>query len=94
MKIVLAIVSSDDSRSVIDALRAAGFYITRLATTGGFLQVGNTTLMIGTEADKVEECIKIIGDHSKTRTEVMTGAAMNEFSSYPTLPVEVHPIKH
>jgi len=87
MKLVIAVVSNDDSQNVIDSLREAGFYSTTLATTGGFLRVGNTTLMVGTE--DVDTCVKIIGKESKTRTEIMTGGAINEFSGYPTLPVEV-----
>lgn len=87
MKLVIVIVSTDDSHNVIERLRESGFYSTTLATTGGFLKTGNVTLMIGT--DSVDECIKIIGAESKTRTEVVAGGAMNEFGGYPTLPVEV-----
>lgn len=36
MKLILAIVSNDDSSSVSSALTKANFQVTRLATTGGF----------------------------------------------------------
>lgn len=87
MKLVIAIISKDDAQNVIESLRKADFYTTTLATTGGFLQAGNTTLMIGTE--RVEECINIIREESQTRTEVMTGSTISEFNSYPAQPVEV-----
>ncbi|NLW29131.1 MAG: transcriptional regulator, partial [Erysipelothrix sp.] len=51
MKLILAIVSNDDSSSVSSALTKENFQVTRLATTGGFLRAGNTTLIVGTEDD-------------------------------------------
>ena len=37
MKMVLAIINYDDAQDVISSLMKAGFSITKLATTGGFL---------------------------------------------------------
>ena len=45
MKLVLAIVNSDDSADVMRALTKEGIQVTKLATTGGFLMAGNTTFM-------------------------------------------------
>ena len=50
MKLILAIMSNDDSPAVSSALTKENYQVTRLATTGGFLRAGNTTLIIGTEA--------------------------------------------
>ena len=47
MKMVLAIINYDDSQDVISSLMKAGFSITKLATTGGFLKAGNVTILIG-----------------------------------------------
>ena len=44
MKLVLSIVSKDDSSMVSSALTQEGFSVTKLATTGGFLMAGNTTV--------------------------------------------------
>ena len=49
MKLILAIVSNDDASAVSAALTKNNFYMTRLATTGGFLRAGNTTIIVGTE---------------------------------------------
>ncbi|NLA78977.1 MAG: transcriptional regulator, partial [Erysipelothrix sp.] len=68
MKIVMAIVSNDDSSSVSAALTKENFSVTRLATTGGFLRSGNTTIIVGTDDEKVEKVIEIIGNESKRRT--------------------------
>ena len=40
MKLIFAIVNKDDSGSVSSALTRAGFSVTKLATTGGFLMAG------------------------------------------------------
>ena len=71
MKLILAIVSNDDSSSVSSALTKANFQVTRLATTGGFLRAGNTTMIVGTDDDKVDQAIEIIGNESKRRTEML-----------------------
>ena len=47
MKIIYAIVGSDDGNRVTDVLTEHKFSVTRLSTTGGFLKKGNATLMIG-----------------------------------------------
>jgi uncharacterized protein YaaQ len=49
MKLVIAIVHDDDAGELIRSLTEAGYSITKLATTGGFLKAGNTTLLIGVQ---------------------------------------------
>ena len=67
MKLVLAIINNDDSMIVSSALNKEGFFVTKLSTTGGFLMVGNTTLLIGTEDEKVNEVLDILKKHCTTR---------------------------
>ena len=50
MKLIYAIVRYDNEDEVINALTKKHYSVTKLATTGGFLKKGNTTLLIGTEA--------------------------------------------
>jgi len=45
MKLILAIVSNDDSGAVSSALTRGGFSVTKLATTGGLLMAGHTPLL-------------------------------------------------
>ena len=71
MKLILAIVSNDDSSKVSSALTKNHFSVTKLATTGGFLLSGNTTFLIGTQDEKVDEVITIIADHSKKRKQMV-----------------------
>ena len=47
MKLVVAIVQDQDVYNLNADLTEAGFRITKLASTGGFLKTGNSTLLIG-----------------------------------------------
>ena len=67
MKLLLAIVNNDDSARAAAALTEHGYFVTKLSTTGGFLMVGNTTLLIGTDDDKVEAVKEILKKHCVTR---------------------------
>ena len=89
MKLIYAIVSNDDSSAVSSALTKAGFFATKLASTGGFLMAGNTTFMIGTDDDKVEEAIAVISKHSRKRTQMVPSSATYGVGMYASFPVEV-----
>ena len=89
MKLVTAIVNKEDSRVVCNELVKHKFYVTRLATTGGFLMAGNMTLMIGTEDERVDECIACISKCCKQRTEIVPGTATMGFGIESAMPMEV-----
>lgn len=89
MKLILAIMSNDDAPTGSSALTKAGFSVTRLATTGGFLRAGNTTLIVGCEDDKVEKAIEVIGEYSSRRTEVVPATSSYDIGRFATFPVEV-----
>ena len=89
MKMIMAVVSGDDSNAVSAALTKARFSVTKLATTGGFLMSGNTTFLIGVDDDKVSEVIDIIAKHSKKRKQMVPSAGMVDVGMYSAFPVEV-----
>lgn len=60
MKLILAIVRNSDSDSVTRGLTSGKFRVTRVASTGGLLRRGMTTLLIGLESDQVEDAIRIL----------------------------------
>ena len=60
MKLVMAIINSDDTRNLLDRLARRGFSATVTSSTGGFLRIGNTTVFCGIEDGKVEEVLAII----------------------------------
>lgn len=70
MKMIYAIVHSDDGDTVTEILNKEGFSVTKLATTGGFLRKGNTTLLIVTKEDLVDKVIAIIKQECGKRQQV------------------------
>lgn len=91
MKLIIAIVQDDDAGDLIDVLTEEGFRVTKLATTGGFLKAGNTTLMIGVEVEKVEKVLSVIEDVCKVRDQVVTSPSpvAGATGVYVPYPIEV-----
>ena len=89
MKLIYAIVNNDDSHAVSNALTKSGFSATKLASTGGFLMAGNTTFLVCSDNDKVDEIIDIIRTHSRKRKQFVPAALSYESGSYSSFPVEV-----
>lgn len=89
MKLILAIVSNDDSQNVTTLLTKENYSVTRLATTGGFLKAGNTTIIVGTDDEKVDHVIELIGQESQKRTEVVPSSASYDLGRFASFPVEV-----
>jgi uncharacterized protein YaaQ len=89
MKMILAIVSNDDSANVSRQLTREQYSVTRLATTGGFLMSGNTTLLIGVEDGKVDNVIEIISANSRKRTKMVPSTASFSAGMYAGMPVQV-----
>ncbi|WIV12319.1 cyclic-di-AMP receptor [Proteiniborus sp. MB09-C3] len=73
MKLVIAITQDEDTANLVSKLTEEGFRVTKLASTGGFLKSGNTTLLIGVDDDKVEDLVKVIEKVCRPR-EVTTPA--------------------
>ncbi len=94
MKLIYAIVRNDNEDDVMDALNAEHFQVTRLASTGGFLRKGNSTLMIATEDEKVGACMEIIKKQCGKRQKItvnmpyISAASMGTYSTMP-MPVEI-----
>ena len=86
MKLITAIVNRRDTSEVCAALTDAGFYFTRMASTGGFLTGGNSTLLIGTEEDRVPQAIAIIRQNCSRRTEKISSNVQlaTPSAAYPT----------
>lgn len=93
MKLVLAIVQDDDAIDLIEELTDKDYRVTKLATTGGFLKSGNTTLMIGVEEKEVKNLINVIEDVCKRRKEMVPTSTPNTIGTnsgiYVPYPIEV-----
>lgn len=72
MKLVIAVVQGEDAQRTSEALTAAGIASTRMASSGGFLQLGNVTFLIGVEDAKVAEALQIIRDHCRERSRYLS----------------------
>jgi uncharacterized protein YaaQ len=63
MKLIIIIVNDSDSESLMKALLKEGYRVTRIASTGGFLRRGSSTLFMGVEAEKVERARALVREH-------------------------------
>ena len=63
-RLIVAILRDADGEEVLQALLDDEFRVTRIASTGGFMRRGNSTLLVGMRKDRVKTAIQIIRDHS------------------------------
>lgn len=88
MKLLIAIVQDEDASHLVSSLMNEGFSVTKLASTGGFLKSGNTTLLVGIDDGQAEECMGIIEKICKSRKQIATspvtmGGATGMYAPYP-----------
>lgn len=79
MKLLVIIVQDDDINKLIKELNNIKVGVTRLASTGGFLKKGNTTILVGAQKARVEEIKGVLKKTCNSRVELM-----------PSIPVVSH----
>lgn len=91
VKMVIAVVHDHDAHDLMEALSSSNFKATKMATTGGFLREGNTTFMIGTDKEHVDEVLQIIKDNCQARKKTIApmSPVANSMESYYSFPMEV-----
>jgi len=91
MKLVLSIIHDEDAFHIMDVLNEKGYSVTKLASTGGFLRAGNTTLICGVEDEKVDDLVAIIEKKCKGRRQItsINSSHMSATESYVPYPVEI-----
>ncbi|MBP3372618.1 MAG: cyclic-di-AMP receptor, partial [Clostridia bacterium] len=91
MKLIIAIVQDEDSSRLVSKLMNEGFGVTKLATTGGFLRAGNTTLLVGVDDDKFDAAMAVIEKVCKSRKQIATApTSMSGVNGvYSPYPIEV-----
>jgi uncharacterized protein YaaQ len=72
MKLIIAIVPDSDSDALSASLTSASLRVTTIASTGGFLRHGHSTMLVGVEDDKVEAALGIIRQVSHKSNEPTT----------------------
>ncbi|WP_047980697.1 cyclic-di-AMP receptor [Ornithinibacillus contaminans] len=91
MKLVMAVIQDKDSNRLTNALGKNNYQSTKLATTGGFLKEGNTTLIIGCEDEYVDDVLGIIKDNCSQREQMVAPISPmgGNADSYIPRPVKV-----
>ena len=69
MKMIIAILRDVDSDPVTRELTAGHFRVTRIASTGGLLRRGVTTLLVGVDDGKVEAAIQVLKENCSPAAE-------------------------
>lgn len=70
MKLILCIIRDKEASALMDSLIDKGFKVTKISSTGGFLRLGNTTLLLGVDEYRLETAIQVIkkGLQSSTKS--------------------------
>ena len=92
MKLIIAIVQDEDASRLVGQLMNDGFGVTKLATTGGFLRAGNTTLLVGVNDDRFQTAMDIIEKVCKSRKQIAPSSSSSMVGmpgSYSPYPIEV-----
>lgn len=90
MMFVIAIVQDYDCDRLLRAVTNAGFRATRIASTGGFLRTGNTTVLMGVDEARVRECLAIIKQSCRSRVEVQVDETSPEYVEW--FPAGIHEV--
>ncbi len=69
MKLIIAILQEEDTANVSQALLEAGFRVTKIASTGGFLRKGSATILMGVAEERLEEALGLIREHCASPAE-------------------------
>ena len=92
MKLMYIILRQDNESDVVNALIKENYRITKLATSGGFLRRGNTTLFSCVEDSDVDKAIDIVKAECGKRQKIQVDMPVNLPSTainYTTLPTTI-----
>jgi uncharacterized protein YaaQ len=67
MKLLVAFVQESDADRVAEALRRDGHRFTRVASTGGFLETPNVTLLLAVHDEALPEVVDLFREHCMVR---------------------------
>lgn len=91
MKLVVAIVHSEDAGALVNALTDREYRVTRLISQGGFLKQNHATILVGVEEAQVEDVLATIRETCHARTQHISPMPpiMEPGEFYMPYPVEV-----
>ena len=68
MKMIIVILKDHLTDALTEALTGAQYRVTRIASTGGFLRSGTTTMLVGLEDAQVDPAIALDSVHRRRIT--------------------------
>jgi len=74
VKLIIAVVQGEDVQRAVLALGDRGISSTRISSSGGFLQQGNVTLLMGVDESQVAIALEVIRENCKERSRYLTPA--------------------
>ncbi|MCX6090669.1 MAG: cyclic-di-AMP receptor [Candidatus Atribacteria bacterium] len=91
--LLICVVRDQDAIRLVDALREKQISFTKLASTGGFLREGNTTILIGIDESRREEVVQIIRSQCERREEIIESAIPVNEPIGPYVPQQVKVVR-
>lgn len=88
MKLVITVIEDNDAAFLMETLVENGIQATKLASTGGFLLQGNTTLLIGVQKNKLEQVLDIIRSTCAPRKKIIPQITP-ELPTAVSVPIEI-----
>ncbi|MGQ9572206.1 MAG: cyclic-di-AMP receptor [Dehalococcoidia bacterium] len=59
-KLLIIIVATEDAERLAEKMTVAGYPVTKISSTGGFLRRGNVTLLSGTDSASVDQVLAMV----------------------------------
>lgn len=90
MKLVISIVQAYDTDKLLRAVVEKGLRATRISSVGGFLRMGNATILMAVRDEEVATAIELIRSTCQSRVEVKIEPALTEYMDW--YPAGVHDV--
>lgn len=90
MKLVISIVQAYDTDKLLRAVVEKGLRATKISSVGGFLRMGNATILMAVREEEVATAIDCIRDNCQSRVEVKIEPALTEYMDW--YPAGVHDV--
>ncbi|MBO8158171.1 cyclic-di-AMP receptor [Thermosyntropha sp.] len=68
MKLIVAVVNDQIASGLIEKLTERDFRVTKISSSGGWLQKGNTTIISGVDDDEEKIVLQIIKEYTQKKT--------------------------
>lgn len=90
MKLIISIVQAYDTDKLLRAIVEQGLRATKISSVGGFLRMGNATILMGVRDEDVPAAIACIRENCQSRVEVKIEPALTEYMDW--YPAGVHDV--